>query len=165
MTEKKPLALHLADALDYDEFDVVEDSQRTADELRRQHEEITQLRHGAGVANQTIATLVAAHEEDQGVIAVWRGRTQRAEAQRDQLQEENERLRLIVPEVLEDLNDKLCEENERLTAQRDQLLEALKLALSSHGVMLTSYPPQDAWKFYGVEEKARAAIKSVEKSE
>ena len=129
MTEKKPLALHLADALDYDEFDVVEDSQRTADELRRQHEEITQLRHGAGVANQTIATLVAEHDEDQRAIAVWRGRTQRAEA------------------------------------QRDQLLEALKLALSSHGVMLTSYPPQDAWKFYGVEEKARAAIKSVEKSE
>ena len=49
-----------------------------------------------------------------------------------------------------------------LVAQRDALLEALKLALSSHGVMLTSYPPQDAWKFYGVEEKARAAIKMVE---
>ena len=55
--------------------------------------------------------------------------------------------------------------NERmfvLEEQRDALLEALKLALSSHGVMLTSYPPQDAWKFYGVEEKARAAIKMVE---
>lgn len=108
MTENKPLALHLADCLDYDEFDVVEDSQRTAAELRRLYQE---------------------NEEDQGVIAVWRGRTQRAEA------------------------------------QRDQLLEALKLALSSHGVMLTSYPPQDAWKFYGVEEKARAAINAVEKEE
>lgn len=129
MTENKPLALHLADALDYDEFDVVEDSQRTAAELRRQHEEITQLRHGAGVANLTIATLVAAHDEDQHAIAVWRDCTQRVEA------------------------------------QRDQLLVALKLALSSHGVMLTSYPPQDAWKFYGVEEKARAAINAVEKEE
>lgn len=64
MTENKPLALHLADALDYDEFDVVEDSQRTAAELRRLYQE---------------------NEEDQGVIAVWRGRTQRAEAQRDAL--------------------------------------------------------------------------------
>ena len=66
MTENKALALHLADALDYNEFDVVEDSQRTAAELRRLYQE---------------------NEEDQGVIAVWRGRTQRAEAQRDQLLE------------------------------------------------------------------------------
>lgn len=120
MTEKKPLALHLADALENleatgwggDCFALTEHSeqqaQQAAVELRRMYQE---------------------HEEDQGVIAVWRGRTQRAEA------------------------------------QRDQLLEALKLALSSHGVMLTSYPPQDAWKFYGVEEKARAAIKAVEKGE
>ena len=105
MTENKPLALHLADCLDYNEFDVVEDSQRTAAELRRLYQE---------------------NEEDQGVIAVWRGRTQRAEA------------------------------------QRDQLLEVLKLALSSHGVMLMSDPPQDAWKFHGVEAKAWAVIKAVE---
>ena len=50
----------------------------------------------------------------------------------------------------------------RLKAQRDLLLEALKLALSSHGVMLLSDPPQDAWKVNRVEEKARAAIKAVE---
>jgi hypothetical protein len=37
------------------------------------------------------------------------------------LHEENERLRGIVPEVLEQLNDELCEENK-------ELLEALKLA-------------------------------------
>jgi hypothetical protein len=30
--------------------------------------------------------------------------------------------------------------------------------LSAHGRMLLSDPPQDAWKAYGVEEKARAAI-------
>ena len=34
-----------------------------------------------------ISSLRQEHEEDQGVIAVWRGRTQRAEAQRDQLLE------------------------------------------------------------------------------
>ena len=39
-----------------------------------------------------------------------------------------------------------------------ELLEALRLALESHGKMLMSDPPQDAWKAYGVEEKARAAI-------
>ena len=55
--------------------------------------------------------------------------------------------------------------NDRMFAleqQRDALLEALKLALSSHGVMLMSDPPQEAWKVWGVEEKARAAIKMAE---
>jgi hypothetical protein len=56
------------------------------------------------------------------------------------LHEENERLRGIVPEVLEQLNDDLCEENKELrhatgvanqtiaavVAQRDELLVALK---------------------------------------
>lgn len=46
--------------------------------------------------------------------------------------------------------------------QRDALLEALKLALSAHGVMLLSDPPQEAWKTYGVEQKARAAIARAE---
>ena len=41
------------------------------------------------------------------------------------------------------------------------LLEALELALRSHGLMLLSDPPQDAWKTYGVEAKARAAIAAV----
>jgi hypothetical protein len=40
-------------------------------------------------------------------------------------------------------------------------LEALELALRSHGVMLLSDPPQDAWKTYGVEGKARQAITSL----
>ena len=46
----------------------------------------------------------------------------------------------------------------RLHAVNEELLEALKLALSSHGVMLLSDPPQDAWKARGVEAKSRAAI-------
>ena len=49
-----------------------------------------------------------------------------------------------------------------LRAQRSALLEALKLALSSHGVMLMSDPPQDAWKVNRVEERARAAIAKAE---
>ena len=46
----------------------------------------------------------------------------------------------------------------RLHSVNVELLEALKLALSSHGVMLLSDPPQEAWKTYGVEAKARGAI-------
>jgi hypothetical protein len=42
-----------------------------------------------------------------------------------------------------------------------QALEALELALRSHGVMLLSDPPQDAWKTYGVEGNARQAIASL----
>jgi hypothetical protein len=46
----------------------------------------------------------------------------------------------------------------RLDAVNAQLLEALDLALRSHGVLLLSDPPLDAWRAYGVEFKARAAI-------
>jgi len=42
-----------------------------------------------------------------------------------------------------------------------QALEALELALRSHGVMLLSDPPQDAWKTYGVDGNARQAITSL----
>jgi hypothetical protein len=52
--------------------------------------------------------------------------------------------------------------NARLIAAAPELLEALKLALSAHGVMLLSDPPQEAWKTYGVEQKARAAIARAE---
>ena len=46
----------------------------------------------------------------------------------------------------------------RLHALNQELLEALELALFAHGKMLLSDPPQEAWKTYGVESKARAAI-------
>ena len=49
----------------------------------------------------------------------------------------------------------------QLLAQRDALRAALELALSSHNVMLLTDPPQEAWKVYGVEAKARAAIDAV----
>jgi hypothetical protein len=52
--------------------------------------------------------------------------------------------------------------NARLIACAPELLEALKLALSAHGVMLLSDPPQEAWKAYGVEQKALAVIAKAE---
>lgn len=36
-------------------------------------------------AHDAVAALIAEHNEDQGVIAVWRGRCERAEAERDAL--------------------------------------------------------------------------------
>jgi hypothetical protein len=54
---------------------------------------------------------------------------QPAAAELRRLHEENERLRGIVPEVLEQLNDELCEENE-------ELLEALKLARSICNILI-----------------------------
>ena len=58
---KQSEALRLADALEkYWAGESGHDRERqAAAELRRQHEEITQLRHGAGVANQTIVDIVA----------------------------------------------------------------------------------------------------------
>ena len=50
----------------------------------------------------------------------------------------------------------------RLHEVNQELLAALKLALSAHGRLLLSDPPQDAWKTYGVEQKARAAIAKAE---
>jgi len=42
-----------------------------------------------------------------------------------------------------------------------QALEALELALRCHGVMLLSDPPQDAWKYHGVEADANKAITAL----
>lgn len=54
--------------------------------------------------------------------------------------------------------DEAAAELRRLHALNQELLEALELALFAHGKMLLSDPPQEAWKTYGVESKARAAI-------
>jgi hypothetical protein len=48
-----------------------------------------------------------------------------------------------------------------LTENVRMLVEAVELALSSHGVLLMSDPPQDAWKFRGVDAKLRAALATV----
>ena len=66
-----PDALRLADWLE-DQYDPTFNLEGAAVELRRLHAE---------------------HEEDQSVIAVWRGRTQRAEEQRDKLLEAYAKMR------------------------------------------------------------------------
>ena len=55
----QPEALRLADYIDQPLNNPNDVADAVSAELRRQHEEITELRHGAGVAHQTIAGLVA----------------------------------------------------------------------------------------------------------
>jgi hypothetical protein len=43
-------------------------------------------------------------------------------------------------------------------------LEALESAVRYHGIMLMSDPPQDAWKYHRVENKADKAIKALEEA-
>lgn len=47
-------------------------------------------------------------------------------------------------------------------AEIERLREALKLAFTSHGRMLMSDPPQDAWKFNRVDEVIVAALRREE---
>lgn len=61
-----------------------------------------------------------------------------------------------------DVDKRAAAELRRLHNVNEELVNALKLALWSHGTMLLSDPPQDAWKTYGVEAKARAAIAKAE---
>ncbi|OQS36118.1 hypothetical protein [Chromobacterium haemolyticum] len=49
-----------------------------------------------------------------------------------------------------------------MTELEKQLLEALKLALSSHGQILLTNPPQEAWQHNRVDEICRAAIAAAE---
>ena len=39
---------------------------------------------------------------------------------------------------------------------------ALKLALSSHGIMLLCMPPREAWQAYDVEGRSRRALERLE---
>ena len=57
---------------------------------------------------------------------------------------------------------KAAKELRRLHAENERLREALKLALNSHGRMLMSDPPQDAWKFNRVDEVINAALRREE---
>jgi hypothetical protein len=89
----------------------------------------------------------------------------RAAAELRRLVAENELLASALDKlrsVFRDERMELLRQRDQATAQRDELLEALKLALSSHGVMLMSDPPQDAWKVNRVEAKACAAIAKAE---
>ena len=67
------------------------------------------------------------------------------------------------PEALADrLDDERMNLIERLADENERLREALKLALNSHGRMLMSDPPQDAWKFNRVDEVIVAALRREE---
>ena len=57
------------------------------------------------------------------------------------------------------------EEIERLRASEAKLLNALQLAIHSHGVMLLSDPPQEAWKFNRVDFLAKEAIDNAAKEQ
>jgi hypothetical protein len=43
-----------------------------------------------------------------------------------------------------------------------QCLDVLKSAVSSHGRILTSNPPQDAWTFNNVDQRCNDAIQAIE---
>ena len=55
----------------------------------------------------------------------------------------------------------LQSELDRLRKENAALRGALELALRSHGVLLPSDPPQDAWKYNRVEDVARAALQGA----
>jgi hypothetical protein len=135
----QPEALRLADALEVDKWHISGvTAQSAADELRRLHAEVSRLQ--------------AWHQ------TAW----QRGHAVG--LNGLNQALRQMEDHKKSDAwgNTQLTEALMRAEEQRDELLEALKLALSAHGVLVLSDPPQDAWKTYGVEQKARAAIAKTE---
>jgi ribosomal protein S27AE len=43
-------------------------------------------------------------------------------------------------------------------------LEALESAVRYHGIVLMSDPPQDAWKYHKVEDKADKAITAIKEA-
>lgn len=63
----------------------------------------TDARFIAAANPAAVLDLLKEHEEDQGVISVWRGRTERAEAERVALMAEVEALKLHVTEVEQEL--------------------------------------------------------------
>ena len=116
---EKPEALRLADDFDRSakrELFRYLDLDKAAAELRRLHAEIERLRDEL--------------KEDTGVIAVWRGRTERAESENERLREAlalAERLaagRLAMVEQLTGEVDTLRRENERLRRVLLCLVEA-----------------------------------------
>lgn len=69
-------------------------------EAERLAQEIDGERYGDVAAElRRLAAVERERDQDQGVIAVWRGRTQRAEADRDRLAAEVEALRAMLREA------------------------------------------------------------------
>lgn len=86
---------------------------------------------------------------------------ERISAELRRLHAENERL----TDCLEEANDQ-AEHFEREWYLRgdlnDELLEVLRLAVDAHGLMMMSDPPQEAWKVWEVESKARTLLAKAE---
>ena len=127
-------------------------------EVERLREKLLIACNRGDVADAEVGRLQAEVERLVSDFEVMPVGTQRRLAE---LENEVERLRDSCA-AKADRIDKLGETVERLRALNGELLEALKLALSAHGVMLLSDPPQEAWKAYGVEQRARAAIAKAE---
>lgn len=107
--------------------------------------------------------LVAEHEEDQRVIAVWRGRTQRAEAQRDAMQERAEYWKRKHDD------EETGAERYALRVQRDELLAALRVFVSCALPVSTKIDERGhRWTEAYLDQallNARAAIKAVKEGE
>lgn len=65
-----------------------------------------------------------------------------------------EDLRCVIADI-----SRQCNEYE---AALRQALEALNAVRQSYGIVLASYPPQDAWAVRGVDHKVSTAIASIQ---
>lgn len=105
----QPEALRLAEALERGRGDDVIYAKPAAVELRRLHAEVEEQCRLNAMGSEREAALMAQvdrltaevealrqeHTEDQGVISVWRGRTERAEAEAEALRSDAERYRWL----------------------------------------------------------------------
>jgi len=130
---EKALALRLADVLEAADADI------------NLLDDAIWVKTGPSTLDAAAAELRRLHEENERLHQINQSHEMKLSVRGYQIQIED--LRLAHAE---------------LHALNGELLEALKLALSAHGVMLLSDPPQEAWKTYGVEQKARAAIARAE---
>jgi len=68
----------------------------------------------------------------------------------------------VINEATSRLSMVMVDENRRQQTLR-LVRSALDLALSSHGVTLTSLPPQDAWESRNVSSRLREALSAINK--
>lgn len=135
---EKPEALRLANALRDGTYLLSAERDATEAVLRTQHAEIERLRDE--LRQSSIDHTRAEVERLQEALALA------------------ERLAAGRLALVEQLTDEVG----ALRRNAERLREALKLALNSHGGMLISDPPQDAWKFYRVDEIIVAALRREE---
>jgi hypothetical protein len=152
-------------------------------------EQITELKRLGELAPESLlSALIANTEEAQSQLASSRREAAEAQARLKLLDKQYTRMQLCFnyPRTHEEeraifiraLRPQKCDESALqsaieqavapyreqvvlLTEQVRALSEAAELALSSHGALLMSDPPQDAWKVRGVDAKLRAALATV----